>query len=106
MVDGKDALGSRFACHPPGLLRSAVEANPWIVGADRHDREVCAANLAEPAAVGRVAAEKDAMLSRVDQVTGIAPVRIRTEACTPVIHLQTANARGADPRFLAPPELM
>src|SRR3954454_15576821 len=88
-----------------------MESNPGVVSTNRHDRQICAADLTEIRAIRGVTGEDDSISAGVDQVSGIAPICIRSKSRAPVIYLDSLYASCTDanvlstPHFLHRPEL-
>src|SRR3954453_11527535 len=101
-MNRQDPFRSGFPCHPPRLLRCAMESNPGVVSTDGHDRQICAANLAKIRAIRGVTGEDNSVSAGVDEVTGIATICVRPKSRAPVVYFEALNANRTHADLLTP----
>src|SRR5437868_4465406 len=79
--------------------------NPWVVGADRHDRQIDrlrSPGLPERMRHSGVAAEQHTPVSRLDDIAVEAAIRIRSHARSPMLHFEGSHVRLADLDVFSP----
>src|SRR6185437_16895331 len=109
VMNRENPLGAGIVGHLRGLLGIAVEANPGIVRADRHNGEVdrfTRSGALEFVRKSGITAKQNPALPNLDHIAVIASVCVGTDTSSPVIHLERFNERRANARRLAPAKLL
>src|SRR5579871_1918559 len=103
----QDALGAAILRHAPCLLGVAVNSDPWVVRADRHNGKVHrprGAQTAERIGQRRVAAKHNAATACLDHVAVVSAVSVGTQASAPVLDAKRSHGSRSDAELLVPSE--
>ena len=105
VMDGQQEFGPCLVRHPKRLFGGAVGAQPRIVCAHGHDREVDSSRgskTVERMGQSGIAAEKDAMARRLDQIAVEPAISVGTQARAPVAHFKSSDTDIPDAHRLVP----
>lgn len=109
MMHRHDVVNAGGVTHRDHLFRSGVGANPWLVSADGHDREIVGPAIeqaGEAVGHGRVSTENNASAVAFQKVAIVAAVGVSPHPRTPMIHRNRfhhdGTVRGNDAPFFAP----
>src|ERR1051326_5778869 len=112
VMDGEEKLSSRPVGHPQSLFRGAMRADPWLVGANRHDSQLKGTAWPKPAktiAPGRVSAEDDFFSFAVQNITVVTAISISFPTGTPMLDFKSFQPHfavgGAQPGLIIPAQL-
>src|SRR5438270_9999409 len=101
-MNRQDPICSGLPRHPPRLFRRAMESNPGVVSTDRHDRQICATDLAEVRAIRGVTSEDYSVSAGVDKIPGITAICVGPKSRAPVIDFKALNASRTHANVLPP----
>src|ERR1051326_3464311 len=109
VMDGEEKLSSRPVGHPQSLFRGAMRADPWLVGANRHDSQLKGTAWPKPAktiAPGSVSAEDDFFSFAVQNITVVTAISISFPTVFPMLDFISSEppfaAGSSQPGLITP----